>query len=712
MAFRTIDREARRKRAAQFGLARSQGWCEALEPRVLLTFNPTADEQYMLELVNRFRMNPQAELGLMTSSLGTQARSADPDVDSALRFFQTNGVVLQQQWASLSAAPPLAWNAELTEAAEFHTLEMIAQSMQEHQLPGEPDLGDRATTAGYTGFSALGESIFAFARSIAHGHAGFLLDWGSGPNGIQDPPGHRNTAISGNFREIGIRIIAENSPFTSVGPLVMTLDFGNRFAFGNPFMLGVVYSDMDGDGAYSPGEGLGGVNVQVRNTGNDFGPVIASATSMDAGGYQLKVAPGVYNVTFSGGPFGSSVTYRNVSIAGSNLKLDARQGFVPPVPLLQVLGGAMGLQMLAEGDASPSHAEGTYFGDAELNRGFVDRTFVVVNAGTGPLTMQGLRVSISGTNASDFVVLSVPEGTIAPGGQSEFVVRFDPTNTKLRNATMTITSDDVTSPVFTLALRGRGMALPELQVKGKGRVIPDGFSAPTTSNLTNFTGVNIVSGFKDRTFRLFNLGSADLTISSVTIEGESASDFTVRVISSLTVAPGGAVNLRIRFNPSGPDFRHAQVRIVTNDHGRSPWTFAIRGFGVATPAIAILGGAAQAASIGVDAPPQPALGTDYGDVRIVNHTRLRTFTVVNDGFADLWFTGGMRVVISGPNAAEFKLARNIGVPVIGPGSQAEFAIRFNPGVQGGPGLRTAVVTITSNDPWAPAYSFELSGMAV
>lgn len=688
------------------------GLCELLEPRTLLSFNPTADEQYMLELVNRFRANPQAELGLMTSSLGTQARSSDADVDSALRFFRTNGVVLQQQWSSLTAAPPLAWNAALTSAAEFHSQAMIAANMQEHQLPGGPNLSQRATNAGYTNFRALGESIFAYARSIDHGHAGFLLDWGEGPNGIQDPPGHRNTAISRDFREIGIRILSENNPATLVGPLVMTLDFGNRFNFGNSFLLGVVYSDADGDAFYSAGEGLGGVQVQVRNTGNDFGPVIAVATSMSAGGYQIQVPPGTYNITFSGGAFGSAVTYRNVTVGADNVKLDAVLGFVPPIPILEVWGGsAPAFQRVLVGDSTPSHAEGTYFGDAELARGFVDRTFFLFNRGTAPLTLQGLRVQITGANASDFAVISMPDQVVNPNAQNTLVIRFDPTDTRLRNATVTIYSTDIESPTFQFSIRGRGVALPILQVKGKGRIIPDGFDAPTTANLTNFTGVNVVAGFRDRVFRVFNLGSSNLTITSVTIEGQAATDFQVRLISSTTVEPGRAVNVRIRFNPTAPDFRNAVVRIDTNDAARSPWTFAVRGFGVATPAIAIVGNqqTSSAGSIGAGAPPSPERGTDFGDVRVVNHTRLRTFTVANDGWAPLLFTGAQRVRITGPNAGDFRLAGGIGVGSLLPGGRAEFAVRFNPSAAG---LRVATVIISSNDPWAPTFSFQIAGVGV
>ena len=67
---------------------------EGLEARQLFSFDPTASEQYMLELLNRMRLNPAAELGFLTSSLGTQAHSSNASINNALVQFQTNGTVL------------------------------------------------------------------------------------------------------------------------------------------------------------------------------------------------------------------------------------------------------------------------------------------------------------------------------------------------------------------------------------------------------------------------------------------------------------------------------------------------------------------------------------------------------------------------------------------------------------------------------------------
>src|SRR5690348_15163165 len=102
---------------------------EPLESRTLLS-GPTAREQQMLELINRLRLHPAAELPLIL-------QSKDADVQSALSFFHVDVNVLKAQWAGLTPVAPLAWNDALSKSAFAHTRQMLAFDQQSHQLPGE-----------------------------------------------------------------------------------------------------------------------------------------------------------------------------------------------------------------------------------------------------------------------------------------------------------------------------------------------------------------------------------------------------------------------------------------------------------------------------------------------------------------------------------------------------------------------------------------------
>lgn len=292
---------------------------ETLERRLLLTFDPSPLEQEMLELLNRFRDNPQAELDELLSSHPTPLTARDADVQAAIDFFNVDGPALESQFAGLSPAPPLAWNEALFDAAENHNDLMIQFDQQSHQLPGEAGLLDRDVAAGYDWeFSVrVGENIFAYSQSVIYGHAAFAIDWGFGPNGIQEPAGHRINMLDQGFQEVGISIVEESNPATLVGPLVISQEFGRRGNYGNPAVLGVVYDDLNADGFYNAGEGLVGVTVELSGLAGTF-----TTTSLSAGGYQTKVPSGTYTATASGGTLGGEIRQFDVMVGGSNVKVD------------------------------------------------------------------------------------------------------------------------------------------------------------------------------------------------------------------------------------------------------------------------------------------------------------------------------------------------------------------------------------------------------
>ena len=144
--------------------------------------------------------------------------SSDPDVNSAIDFFNVSITDLTNQWNNLVPVQPLAWSDALSLAAATHSELMIDFDQQSHQLPGEPGLGQRIQDAGYSNLGSVGENVYAFANSIFDGHAAFAIDWGNTPNGIQNPPGHRDNMMSSTFREVGIGVVPENDSLSSVGP--------------------------------------------------------------------------------------------------------------------------------------------------------------------------------------------------------------------------------------------------------------------------------------------------------------------------------------------------------------------------------------------------------------------------------------------------------------------------------------------------------------
>ncbi len=270
---------------------------------------PSDAEQYWLQLVNRFRTDPVGELDLLanysepvTGLEWADPASDSPEVLSALEFFAVDPAVLRRQFQSLAPAPPLAWSENLHDSALYYSNLMIEKDEQSHFLDQHDELDTRFKVEGGYEINGtegvLAENIYAYAYHVTHGHAGFVIDWGNSPTGIQEPPGHRDVLIRTDLREIGIAIVADDDESTDVGPLIATQHLAFDLADG-PFATGVVHLDSDGDDFYTPGEGLGGVGIDLRKSD---GSVASATATYSSGGYRLDVSdlrPGTYELVLS-----------------------------------------------------------------------------------------------------------------------------------------------------------------------------------------------------------------------------------------------------------------------------------------------------------------------------------------------------------------------------------------------------------------------------
>ena len=139
---------------------------------------------------------------------------------------------------------------------------------------------------------------------------------------------------------------------------------------------------------------------------------------------------------------------------------------------------------IADDDNSPSLDDATDFSIVNVNSSSSLHEFKVTNTGNGPLHLGGSpRVQITGAAAGDFSVVSYPDFTIAPGATGTFTVLFHPTVDGLREATISIVSDDADEAVYNFDVRGiGGSAAPSLLIMDDG---DDGFVAAGQWAATN-----------------------------------------------------------------------------------------------------------------------------------------------------------------------------------------------------------------------------------
>ena len=275
---------------------------ENLEVRqVMSAGGPSAEAQAMLEMVNEARTNPPAAAVRATSNI-------DGEVQSTLNFYHVDLGQARQQIAAAPAQPPLAWNGDLAEAADWQSHDQINHNYQGHQRPDGtgPGLADRLGNAGYDGMTSAAENAYAYAKSVDVAMKAFLIDWGV------ESRGHFNNIMKPELREVGFGIV-DNS--TGLGPKVVTQDFGAR-AGDKATLVGVVFQDQNNDHFYNVGEGRGDVSIRVLDAD---GNAVAALKTWDAGGYQVRLDPGNYTVEATQG---DKQWTKPVSVGTLNVKVD------------------------------------------------------------------------------------------------------------------------------------------------------------------------------------------------------------------------------------------------------------------------------------------------------------------------------------------------------------------------------------------------------
>ncbi len=248
----------------------------------------SATEQYLLELINRGRLDPGAE---------------------AARYGIDLNASLAPGTISTAAKQVLAPNRLLEAAAIGHSQWMIAADVFSHTGQGGSTLSGRVNATGYD-WNRLGENIAAQGTSgtintvqaIEAHHAGLFRS-----------AGHRTNLMNDAFTEVGLAQELGQFVFSGSGALnasLLTEVFG---AYGNQhFLTGVVYNDRDRDGFYSVGEGRGGGIAFVVDG--------AVGRAGAAGGY--SVAVDADGPTLVRGIVGRSSFTALVDFSDGNVKLD------------------------------------------------------------------------------------------------------------------------------------------------------------------------------------------------------------------------------------------------------------------------------------------------------------------------------------------------------------------------------------------------------
>ena len=305
---------------------------------------PTEYEQYALELVNRARANPTAEVdrlaaeavanpGFWAGPTSYRGFAGTPSLNEGSPSI--NGVRF-----TIPDAPsqPLAFNPIITGVTDDYVNVLQQNNSFAHGLGGLSSQ-QRMALAGYNtdfalstfsgGFVTGWENNGFATTSVSYDTPNYQGDARKeamdlihhflfADNGIAGR-GHRITMLAADWREAGIGISfgRDGNNFS----VYLNQNFGHLTG-SDPIVTGVVYSDLDEDGFYTPAIGEPHGDIKVTAIDPASGAEISSASTTESGGYAMKV-PGnaTYDIQFSNAEFDFVVA--GVEVGAQNVKIDA-----------------------------------------------------------------------------------------------------------------------------------------------------------------------------------------------------------------------------------------------------------------------------------------------------------------------------------------------------------------------------------------------------
>ena len=338
----------------------------------------THAEQYMLELLNRTRLDPLGEV-----ERNPKVADLNQGMDELRAEYIRLGLT-PPDYLTPEVRQPLAPNPLLKVAAHDHGQWMLDTNIFSHTGADDSLPRDRILATGY----AEGSFLRASGENLAWdglfpGPVDPDVSAGQHHDDLFESPSHRVGLLAGFFREAGIA--QEVGTFTHPDDNGIVRDWSasiavHKFASRGDdlFLTGVAFDDADGDGFYSMGEGLAGVGFTVAGV---------AATTAAAGGYALPVAPAQQGpATAVTVTWGEAQKQLAVGFSDGNVKLD----------LMQHDGG---LRLLSSADTTlgAGASEAALLGAADLRlTGNDDGNLLIGNrganlilGGAGDDTLQG-----------------------------------------------------------------------------------------------------------------------------------------------------------------------------------------------------------------------------------------------------------------------------------------------------------------------------------
>lgn len=320
-----------------------------------------------------------------------------------------------------------------------------------------------------------------------------------------------------------------------------------------------------------------------------------------------------------------------------------------------------------------------------------DFTVTIQNIGTDDLTVQ-LPVLLSGIDSNLFTISTDPATTVGPAGSTTFVIRFSPTSAGIKTAVVTINNNDADESTFNFTITATATTVPQPDIFITQDVTP----LYNGTGLFNFGNVNQGQTSANVTFTIKNTGTANLTLTTpFTISGTDATMFSISAPGSTVITPNNSTTFTMTFTPTSTGEKTATVAITNDVPGKSPYTFTVKGTGIAIPEIDLSQAGTPISNNG---------SFDIGSTTI-NVSKDTVFTITNNGAGILYLTANPVIALTG--SPFFSISNNPATSII-PSNSSDFTLRYLPTEAG---THTTILTIANNDLDENPYTITITGQA-
>ncbi len=287
------------------------------------------------------------------------------------------------------------------------------------------------------------------------------------------------------------------------------------------------------------------------------------------------------------------------------------------------------------------------FGNVVVGDNSAVATFTVSN--NGGTTTSALTVVMSGTNPTDFVIVTddCDGNTLAADADCDITARFAPATEGAKTASLTVSSAEGT---VSSALSGTGIADADLSI---------------TPGLQPFGTVVVGNDSNSEVFTITNTGGVDTGSLTASLEGTNATEFAIisQDCNGAVLGPDDTCNVVVVMQPDTAGSKAATLRVSGTPGGDA--TATLTGAGLAVGALTI-----------------SPTSHPFGIITVGATSAAQTFTVQNTGGSA---TGNIATALAGVDPDQFAIVtssnqcQGVSLPA---GDSCTIAVEFSPNAGG------------------------------